>query len=57
MNSKYQFVPATALLVLTSLVSTHAVAATNSGSTHARSVTYHDRTPRAHVHESHPHHS
>jgi Spy/CpxP family protein refolding chaperone len=57
MNSKTQFALAAALFVLASLVSTHAVAATKSGGTHARSVTYHDRTPRAHVHESHPHHS
>lgn len=57
MNLKSQFALGAALLVMGSLLSTNAVASTKSGSTHERSVTYHDRTPKAHVHESHPHHT
>ena len=57
MNAQYQVALGSALLILASLVSTPAVAESKSGTPHAHSITYHDRTPKAHVHESHPHHS
>ncbi len=56
MKSKFQFVLGASLLFLMCLAPAYAYASHKSGTAHTRTQTYHDRTPRAHVHGSHPHH-
>jgi hypothetical protein len=55
MNPKVKFVLGVVALALISLVPAYA-ASHKSGGSHTRSQTYHDRTPKAPDHGSHPHH-
>ena len=55
MNSMAKFALVSVVFALTSLVPAYA-ASHKSGSSHTRSQTYHDRTPKAPTHGSHPHH-
>src|ERR1019366_5458251 len=55
MKSSLQVAFVSLTLVLMSLTPTHAFALRTSTGAHARSQTYHDRTPRVRIHGTHPH--
>jgi hypothetical protein len=58
MKTFSQMTLAVLLVALTTLVPVSAAYATGrSGRPHTQSQTYHDRTPKAHTHGSHLHHS
>jgi hypothetical protein len=57
MKSTLQIVFASLLVVLMASVTASAYASSPMGGHHVRSQTYHDRTPKAHTHGSHPHRS
>jgi hypothetical protein len=57
MKSTLQIVFASLLVVLMASVTASAYALSPMGGHHVRSQTYHDRTPKAHTHGSHPHRS
>jgi hypothetical protein len=56
MKYHFQVILASWVVLLTVLVPVSAYASRTPGSTHTRSQTYHDRTPKAHTHGAHPHH-
>ncbi len=54
MKYPFQIALVCLLIAMTALMSASAYALNSPGG-HPRTQTYHDRTPRAHVHGSHPH--
>jgi hypothetical protein len=56
MKSLCQVALASVLIALVNFVPAYAYATKNTGTARTHSQTYHDRTPKAHTHTSHPHH-
>jgi hypothetical protein len=57
MKPKVQIALAAVVVALVGLTPAYASTGHRSGATHPHAQTYHDRTPRAHVHDTRAHHS